>query len=67
MGWHPSHPIARFMSKVERPLKSHPTQCWIWLGQTHTKGAMTYGRFWYNEHNVMAHRFAYEIIAGNKI
>lgn len=68
MGWHPPHPIARFMEKVERPLKNHPTGCWIWLGLVDRKGTENpYGRFWLNNSTVMAHRFAYEVIAGKKI
>ena len=68
MGWHPPHSIARFMEKVERPLANHPTGCWIWLGQCENRnGRRAYGRFWYEESNVMAHRFAYEVIAGKKI
>ena len=56
------------MEKVERPLKSHPTQCWIWLGQLDGKDRKNpYGRFWYKNTNVMAHRFSYEIVAGKKI
>lgn len=68
MGRTPNHPIARFLEKVEFPLKNNGSKCWIWLG---SYGGYTdrnnYGRFWINEKNVTATHFAYEFIGGMKI
>lgn len=48
----------RFDSKVE----IDPTSgCWKWLGYK-VKGG--YGRFWFEGRDVMAHRFAYELVVG---
>ena len=58
------HPISRFFDKVEFPLANHPTRCWIWKGLVDRKdGKHQYGRFWYMEKNIMAHKFSFLIIA----
>lgn len=58
----------RFISKID--FHSSDTGCWIWKGSfggfdAHEKHA--YGRFWFMEKNVMAHRFSYEFIGGKEI
>ena len=53
--------IERFLRKVD--FVSSPFGCWIWggcFGGTETYIRHSYGRFWLNEKNVMAHRFSYE-------
>ena len=68
MGRRPQNPIGRFLEKVEFPLKNNPTRCWVWVGSC---GGYTdrnnYGRFWYKEHNVSAHRFSYQFISKKQI
>ena len=68
MGRKEVNPIARFMGKVEFPLKNNGSRCWIWLGLVDRKDSSNpYGRFWLNESTVMAHRFAFERISRRKI
>ena len=57
----------RFLSKVD--FSSSPIGCWIWKGSFggfDPNGNHAYGRFWFMEKNVMAHKFSYEFI-GDKI
>lgn len=49
----------RFWSKVK---KGNPADCWEWTAKIERNG---YGRFWFNGHSVLAHRFAYELIHGS--
>ena len=62
MGWHPPSVKSRFISKID--FHSSPIGCWIWKG---SHGGHIYGRFWFMEKNVLAHRFSYEFIAGYEI
>lgn len=62
----PPQPIKeRFMSKVDLDIVPG---CWIWKGSFGGhEGKHAYGRFYYMDKNVMAHRFAYEFISLRKI
>lgn len=46
----------RFWPKVNKT-----DTCWLWEGQILANG---YGRFWDGERQVVAHRFAYELVVG---
>ena len=52
--------IERFVRKID--FNSSPIGCWIWKGcfGGYQKLARSYGRFYLNEKNVMAHRFSFE-------
>jgi len=53
------------MSKID--FTSSEKGCWIWKGSHggfDKDGKHAYGRFWFMEKNVMAHRFSYEFIGG---
>lgn len=66
MGWHPIPVKERFLSKID--FTSSPIGCWIWKGCIDHKGTKNeYGRFWFMEKNVMAHRFSYEFIGDKEI
>ena len=68
MGWYPPSAKERFISKID--FTSSPIGCWIWKGSHGgfaTEGKHAYGRFWFMEKNVMAHRFSYEFIGGYEI
>ncbi|MDE1867836.1 MAG: HNH endonuclease [Thaumarchaeota archaeon] len=66
MGWYPLPPKERFISKID--FQSSKNGCWVWIGHIDRKGTQyEYGRFWFNNTNAMAHRFSYEVLAGNKI
>lgn len=47
---------ARFWSKVDKG-----SSCWLWRAKARVKG---YGRFYANGKDVLAHRFAYELLVG---
>lgn len=49
-------PVIRFWQKVERT-----ESCWIWHG---TLAAHSYGQLSVDGRNVIAHRFAYELLRG---
>jgi len=51
----------RFWKMVERPQADDKTTCWTWSGGLRADG---YGRFTFNGHRSMAHRFAYEMAKG---
>lgn len=68
MGWHPPSAKERFVSKVD--FTSSPIGCWNWKGNLGGYAKVpnhSYGRFWFMEKEVMAHRFAYEFIGGYEI
>jgi hypothetical protein len=48
----------RFFSRIN---KNTGTDCWEWLGSFFATG---YGQFWFNEKNMKAHRFSYELHKG---
>lgn len=64
MGRHSPPTKERFISKID--FNSSPIGCWIWKGNFISSGNQ-YGRFWFMERNVMAHKFSYEFIAGYEI
>lgn len=51
-------PLERLWSMVN---KGGPKDCWIWTGCLTHDG---YGRFWFANKTVLAHRFAYEHLVG---
>ena len=53
--------IARFFSKVN--VRPSMEDCWEWIGAT-GRGAMGYGSFSVDQHNLSAHRFSYEYFHG---
>ena len=66
MGWHPLPVKQRFLSKID--FHSSPIGCWIWKGRIDRKGTNNeYGRFWFGNTNVMAHRFSYEFLGDYEI
>lgn len=66
MGWHPPPIKQRFLSKVD--FSSSPIGCWIYCGNIDRRGTKNeYGRFWFMEKSVMAHRFSYEFIGDKTI
>jgi hypothetical protein len=50
-------PVERFWEKVDRS-----GDCWLWTSQL--VGRREYGLFWSGQRNVLAHRFAYELLVG---
>lgn len=68
MGWHPPTARQRFITKID--FYSSPIGCWIWNGchgGFERSGKHAYGRFWFMQKNVMAHRFSFEFIGGYEI
>lgn len=48
--------LARFWGKVNKT-----ETCWLWIG---AGDALGYGRFYFNGHLMLAHRFSYELAKG---
>lgn len=51
-------PAERFWTKLNKNVSSG---CWLWTAKVESNG---YGRFWFDGHSVLAHRFAYELVHG---
>ena len=59
------HVIQRFFTKIKI---DEAKGCWLYQGGTGGHiGLHAYGRFWYNERFLMAHRFSYEFFNKKKI
>jgi hypothetical protein len=61
---HTDADIETFWGKVDKP--DEPDQkCWLWMGTQDRGDPLSYGRFWYQNHRIRSHRFAWLVTHGS--